>query len=199
MGKKAWEKHLADVEIERLSREVELDPKTGLLNYPAFKKKAQERISSGVSEGRRPIFSLLLADLDDFKQINTLLGYQATDEFCLLPAAEAVKEFTKRPGDVASEAGRFGGEEFVMLLEGTDTLGAVTVAQRLQQKINDLSFATPHGRQNVGVTIGLTTLDVDGSYEQAFNEANQCLQEAKNIEGKNRIAIAGMGVVIPQA
>jgi|SRR3990167_6058051 len=190
---------------------AEHDPKTGLLQYPKFKKQAQERINAGPvpndrKHPRRPdMFSLIIADLDDFKSLNKLLGYEETDAMALIPTAKIIGKYSKRLGDVIGineqgehgNAARFGGEEFVLLLEGTDQIGATVVAGRIRSEVNQLSFAAHDGVTRLGVSMGIVSFPTGSSYDQAFKVANKALDQAKDIQGKNQVVMLPFSAELP--
>lgn len=182
--------------IESLKADNELDPKTGLLNSVVFNKRVKQRIESArldehkVEDDRRKQktgFCLIIADFDDFKKLNDVLGYQAADNICLIPSADIMRESASRSGDlIAAEVSRFGGEEFIVFLEGTDLEGAITVAQRMKTEMNGICFETPAGPQNLGVSMGIVSFGFDDSYESVFDATNDALNIAKG-RGKNCI------------
>lgn len=164
----------------------DIDPKTQLLNFPAFKSRAGEIVAKGeIPEGRKPYYSLLLGDLDDFKSLNTSLGYIETDNAALLPVAEIFRDSLTRSDDIVGEVSRFGGEEFVALLVGTDEEGAKSVANNIQQKVNELHPLGPE--KPLGMSIGLVTFSPGADIMEEFQKANDAVDKAKKIEGKNQI------------
>src|SRR5688500_5138778 len=100
--------------------------------------------------------SLILIDIDHFKRFNDTYGHQAGDE-CLQRVAEAFAETIKRPTDLVA---RFGGEEFALILGGTDAAGALIIAEQAVENVNDLKI--PHSgsetSQFLTVSVGIATM-----------------------------------------
>lgn len=168
---------------ERLETLATTDPLTQLLNRRAL----LERLGAELDRAARyaSYASLLLVDIDHFKDINDTHGHLAGDEVLrdlaqlLLGAARAV--------DVVA---RYGGEEFVILLPETPTDGALAFAERLRERVGSHEFA---GRSlarplRLTVSIGVATYPAPdvGSVEELFARADEALYRAKE-EGRNRV------------
>lgn len=131
--------HAVIVEHDRVARLTIFEPRTGLYSRE-FMLSRLEDACHGVG-GLRPPFSVLMLDLDDFKQINDRFGHPAGDR-ALSETAYAIRK-NLRTFDLA---GRFGGEEFIILLSNTLEDDAVSVAERLCQAIAQRSpRAEPDG------------------------------------------------------
>jgi diguanylate cyclase (GGDEF)-like protein len=132
--------------------------------------------------------SLILCDVDYFKQYNDTYGHQVGDE-CLQDVAKAIALATRRPADLAA---RYGGEEFIALLPNTDLTGAIEVARAIQTHIKHLQ--RPHERsqvsQYVTASMGIaSTIPTKATTpEQLLLEVDRALYQAKR-EGRDRIAI----------
>lgn len=132
--------------------------------------------------------SLVLCDVDYFKQYNDTYGHQVGDE-CLRSVAKALASVIKRPADLAA---RYGGEEFAVLLPQTDIAGAVRVAQMVQSRIKQLQL--PHARSQVKpyvtVSFGVASLipSAQSTPEQLLALADQALYQAK-MDGRDRISM----------
>lgn len=151
------------------------DGLTGVYNHRYFKMCLTNRLASLKSSSER--FSLLLLDLDDFKKYNDTKGHLAGDE--LLRKVSKVVKDSLRGGDMVF---RYGGEEFVVLLDRTDKKGAALVAERIRTLVNLYTPAT--------VSIGLSTCPEDGSEDQGLiAKADTALYKAK-ANGKNQVSIA---------
>jgi diguanylate cyclase (GGDEF)-like protein len=134
---------------------------------------------------QRPL-SLILCDVDYFKQYNDAYGHQAGDD-CLYKIAQTLAHAARRPSDLAA---RYGGEEFIMLLPNTSLEGARDVAQHIQTHIQSLQL--PHHQskvsQSVTASFGITSMIPTESVtpEQLLLTVDRALYQAK-AEGRDRI------------
>lgn len=133
--------------------------------------------------------SLLLVDIDHFKQYNDRFGHAAGDE-CLRQVARVLSENYARPGDFAA---RYGGEEFAVILPETSLSGAAHVAERLRCAVAALDLTdpgTPSGRR-VTVSVGVASIRPGcGAAPPALIEAaDRALYSAK-AQGRNRVVAA---------
>ncbi len=132
--------------------------------------------------------SLVMIDIDHFKQFNDTYGHQAGDE-CLQKVAEAFADAIKRPTDLVA---RFGGEEFALILGGTDSAGAITIADHALENLRELEIQ--HASSPIGeiltVSVGIATvLPRMGSGEaDLIKAADDALYQAKK-SGRNQIHI----------
>jgi diguanylate cyclase (GGDEF)-like protein len=175
----------ANRELTRLSS---VDGLTGIANRRQFDECLLREWSRGM-RGGTPL-SLLMCDVDFFKQYNDLYGHQAGDE-CLKSVGAILKESARRPADMAA---RYGGEEFAVILPDTETTGALLVAEEIRQGLEAL--AIPHGNSE----IGLVTLSIgaactvprreSGSAEKLLGDADLALYRAKQ-SGRNRVLALG--------
>ncbi len=135
--------------------------------------------------GKLPL-SLLLCDVDFFKQYNDIYGHQAGDA-CLRAVANALNEALFRVEDTVC---RYGGEEFVAVLPGTDQEGAIAVGERMRQAVRELRIPHEKGLDAfVSCSFGLATQHptVDLSSRQILQAADEQLYQAKRT-GRNRLA-----------
>lgn len=132
--------------------------------------------------------SVILIDIDFFKNYNDTYGHQMGDE-CLKRVANALKIAIKRPCDVLA---RYGGEEFIVLLSDTDGNGAVKVAETMQSNVAALSIAHKHSQvgNTVTVSFGISSMvpEINGPPELLIAKADSALYHAKH-EGRNRIKL----------
>jgi len=170
---------------KKLSVLASRDPLTNLLNRRAFDEYYQgewDRHKRSAS-----VVSLLVIDVDFFKQYNDAYGHTAGDD-CLIRIANRINECLKRPAD---KAARFGGEEFLVLLPDTPTQGALEVAERILTSVRQM--AIPHKKSSISdiltVSIGLATIDPSESTEpdELFELADTELYKAKS-GGRNRLS-----------
>ncbi|MDX9958842.1 MAG: diguanylate cyclase, partial [Spirochaetia bacterium] len=160
------------------------DGLTGLFNRRSLDAELTRRFAAARSLGE-PV-SVLMIDIDRFKQYNDHYGHQAGDE-TLIRVGRTIADALDRPQDSAT---RYGGEEFLVLLPGTYEAGARQVARRLVQAVADL--AIPHAASDVSplvtICIGVATLipSAGDTPEKLVKQADACLYKAKQA-GRNRI------------
>lgn len=132
--------------------------------------------------------SLIMIDIDHFKRFNDSYGHQAGDD-CLQKVAEALAETIKRPTDLVA---RFGGEEFALILGGTDAAGALTIAEQAVENVKNMNIF--HSRSDTSefltVSVGIATMfaKLDTTEADLIKAADQALYQAKE-NGRDRIYI----------
>lgn len=137
--------------------------------------------------------SLLLCDIDCFKQYNDTYGHLEGDE-CLKTVAQVLSKSVHRPGDLVA---RFGGEEFIVVLPQTDGRGAMIVAQTMHMAIAQLRI--PHRQSAVAphlsISVGAATLvpTLERSPHELIDLADQMLYQAKQ-QGRNQIVSNHAGI-----
>ena len=175
----------------RLTELAGTDGLTGTPNRRAF----DQRIVVEVRAAHRfaqPL-SLLLIDVDNFKQLNDAKGHLAGDD-CLVQIAQTLYRALPRATDFLA---RYGGEEFVVLLPATDGFGAATMAHTLHRAISNLYLEHPRSPSGlVTVSIGVSTYDgsVPPDMLGLIHTADQALYRAKSL-GRNRTEVLVMGEV----
>lgn len=165
---------------ERLQTLARQDALTGLPNRHYFFEVAQQEIHCSLR--RAEPLSVLMMDVDHFKTINDTYGHAAGDQV-LSTLSRALMQLV-RGQDVV---GRLGGEEFGVLLPGTDRAGAMEVAERLRQGIAALRIVHAGQRLPLTVSIGVAQYSPgEQTIDHALNCADHGLYSAKNA-GRNRI------------
>ncbi len=163
---------------EQVQQAARTDALTGLLNHGAMQVRVREEIARARRDGT-PL-SYVIIDLDDFKRVNDVRGHQAGDE--LLRTVAGLLQAELRPYD---QVARYGGDEFVLLLPGSDEATARAVAER----VRDAMAASLVGACSLGVAEWREPLDADALLEQA----DRALLLAKRT-GKGRVAVANADV-----
>lgn len=129
--------------------------------------------------------SIILLDIDHFKQINDRLGHDQGD-LILQRVAQAISS-NVRATDVAS---RWGGEEFLILMPDTPAQAAQAVANRILLRIRDWVGQVDQGPLTVTATLAVSEVRAGESFESALNRADQALYQGKQ-QGRNQVMLAG--------
>ena len=158
-----------------------LDSLTGIKNRTAFDSNFSREIE--INHRRDPDLSLIVMDIDLFKSINDRYGHAVGDMVLKLVAKRV--EQTIRSSDALY---RYGGEEFVVVLNGTDQLGANLLAERIRENIENLCIKSLKDLQ-VTLSLGVTMMNEKDNAESLFKRADQALYMAKN-QGRNRVVMA---------
>jgi diguanylate cyclase (GGDEF)-like protein len=175
------------LENERLHRIVErqalVDGLTGLAN----RRQGEETLSAEVSRANRfesPL-AVVLCDLDDFKQLNDKHGHPAGD--AVLREFAALLAVTMREADLAA---RWGGEEFLLVLTGTDAPGGLLLAERIRALLEERAILTPDGAAvSVTASFGVAGHVAGASENELVAAADAALYKAKR-SGKNCVEAA---------
>jgi diguanylate cyclase (GGDEF)-like protein len=142
----AWQARNHDVVREELARMSRTDPLTGCLNRRGFEQGAAEAI--GVAAAAGSSLTVVLVDLDGFKQVNDTSGHAAGDQ--------VLRDVTSRLTDASGPGGligRLGGDEFAVVLDGVDERGAAAAGDRLEAALAGVTRAS----------VGVAVLPVHGS------------------------------------
>ncbi|WP_254275706.1 diguanylate cyclase [Halomonas sp. 3H] len=167
----------------QLRKVAERDVLTGLDSRGHFMERARELLQRAKFDGSP--FSLFMIDVDHFKAINDTWGHGQGDSV-LQAIAETCKN-SLRPQDVI---GRFGGEEFIVALPDTHPKDAQMVAERLQQKVSELTVMEAIPDHRLTVTIGIAgVLDEATDLDALIHQADQALYAGKH-GGRNRVVIS---------
>jgi diguanylate cyclase (GGDEF)-like protein len=164
------------------------DSKTGLLNVSTWEAEAESEISRSVRT-RNPV-SLCLVDIDHFKLVNDTYGHLVGDK-----VLKAVAEALTNGSRDYDRAGRFGGEEFVLLLAQTTGSDAIKIAERLRSHVEDMEVLVddrPGGPVvKVTVSIGVTSIARGETRDliDLLAAADSALYQAKQ-GGRNRVAVS---------
>ncbi len=178
--------NLQNAELQRLNqvilRDAEVDFLTQLANR-RFIDQTFRRLTPAA--GVRNSLGILLIDVDSFKRINDTYGHQ-TGDFVLQQIAACIRSVI-RSDDIA---GRFGGDEFIVLLPGADRNTVTAVAHRLTEKVPTVPTLSS---RNVTLSVGCTSASFTSSdydFERILKQADDALYRAKQ-QGRNKIMIHG--------
>ncbi len=166
---------------------VRLDSLTGIPNRRLFEEELGKEWARAKRDNA-PL-SLIMADIDHFKEYNDHYGHPAGD-LCLVDVAQTLYHALSRPGDVAA---RIGGEEFAILLPQTDLNGAIAVAEQIRERILALNLpheASPVASQ-VTLSFGVSSSELASvsSPAELIRTSDIALYEAKRC-GRNQIVAA---------
>jgi diguanylate cyclase (GGDEF)-like protein len=168
--------------IERLERLSQTDSLTGLMNRRAL----TDRLRYEVERARRykSELSLILCDIDNFKEINDTCGHDTGDR--ALQVISATLQTVLRETDIA---GRYGGDEFMLILPATSAGGAENLADKLLSVLRDSDLLFHEGRQvRLSMSIGVTAhLAGEAEFEPLIKRADDAMYASKQC-GKGRVS-----------
>ncbi|MBC1223121.1 diguanylate cyclase [Nostoc sp. UCD121] len=181
-------KEKAEDANQKLEQLVNLDGLTQVANRRCFDGRLQAEWKRLARE-QQPL-SLILLDVDKFKSYNDYYGHLGGDN-CLIRIAQTVQQIVHRPADLVA---RYGGEEFSVLLPNTDLVGAIKVAESIQQAIHEQ--AIPHANSDIkdivtlslGISSVIPTLDIKP--DTLIASADKALYNAKQ-KGRDRYCTFG--------
>lgn len=175
----------ANRELQRLANS---DGLTQLANRRRFDEYLEQEWYSGARE--QQMLSLILCDIDAFKQYNDSYGHLQGDD-CLKQVARTIQDVLQRPADLAA---RYGGEEFAVILPNTPVCGAIAVAETIRRALE--SLAIPHESSPIAARVTISagvaaTIPVHSlSPLVLIHAADAALYEAKH-QGRDRAIVAG--------
>ncbi len=167
---------------EQLLKASRTDAKTGLLNARTWEAEADAEVARAVRA--RMALAVAVLDIDFFKLVNDTYGHLFGDEV-LREIAHCLPEMLRE----YDSAGRFGGEEFVLLLPHTRAVDAFRIADRVRDHISGLSLRTSDGQSvQVTVSVGVAALDAGSTRElsELLAAADAALYRAKR-DGRNQV------------
>jgi diguanylate cyclase (GGDEF)-like protein len=169
---------------QSLHEKATRDPMTQVANRAEFDRVHQMFINA--HRERQVPCSLMICDLDHFKQVNDHYGHQAGDE-AIISLATLLKKHC-RPGDLVA---RYGGEEFVTLFAGCDNATAARRAEQIRKALSEMPQAKMLGR-TVTASFGVTEIQPGDTAETMLRRADRALLMAKS-RGRNTVVQLGSG------
>ena len=169
---------------DKLESLAMIDGLTGIANRRSFDQTLEQEWRRAQRTGTW--LSLIMIDIDEFKKYNDNYGHGTGDE-CLRLVAVTIESTMRRSGDFV---GRYGGEEFVVLLPECDQEGAVEMAEKIRTKIKRLNI--PHAfsqiSDHITVSLGCNSMRYapDTECTQLFQKADQAMYQAKE-QGRDRV------------
>lgn len=167
--------------MQELQQQAITDPLTGIHNRRHFLALAEREVARAARYDQ-PL-SLLMADIDRFKRINDTYGHETGDR-AICAAVEAIRRLL-RPESVF---GRFGGEEFAILLPHADLAAALVAAERFRHAVRRQRLETEDGPIGFTLSIGVAAITPTISLDLALQRADLALYDAKNA-GRNRVRV----------
>lgn len=165
-----------------LEQEVLLDSLTGISNHRAYEKRLHEEIQR--FQRYKQIFSLILFDVDHFKQVNDRYGHRAGDK-CLKEIINRVKPCLRTTDFLA----RYGGEEFIIIITGTGKEDAFQVAEKIRRIVERTRFLFQGQEIPVTISLGVTEITSgDTNPDTLFTRVDSAMYKAKN-SGRNRVCM----------
>jgi diguanylate cyclase (GGDEF)-like protein len=167
---------------QQLQAAARTDAKTGLLNAGAWQREAETELSR--AERTHEPLAVLLIDIDHFKKVNDTYGHLIGDQVLIGVAGTLCHQL--RDYDVV---GRFGGEEFVVLLPGADTVEACRVAERLRSRVRRLAVPAEEGTVTVTISVGVSLYRTHGQdLIELLASSDLALYRAKE-SGRDRVCL----------
>jgi len=166
---------------EQLAAAARIDPLTNLLNRRGFSAEVIDEIHRMYRSGRG--FHLVLADIDHFKNFNDLHGHACGDH--VLMQVAAIFQTKLRAVD---RVGRWGGEEFIVLLPETGLQGACSLAEKLRRDIAEHVFEFSGRSFNITMTFGVSTFQTGETLDSCIARADAALYRGKN-QGRNNVMV----------
>lgn len=177
---------LHQVEITRKQADIykelaSTDSLTNLVNRRSFMESAEIALQQAKSEKGQ--LAMIMIDIDHFKNVNDQYGHKAGDEVLAMVASRIKKSL--RGGDIA---GRYGGEEFIVLVPGASPDHCVNIAERIRKAVAQQPIQVDQAIVSVTISLGLAYFDPDRalSLTGLINRADQAMYRAKQ-QGRDRV------------
>lgn len=174
----------ANIQLEEMSR---IDALTGIANRRYFDENLANYIST-MSRAETTL-TLMLCDVDHFKNYNDLYGHQ-TGDVCLRKVAKSIEKNFTRSGDIVA---RYGGEEFAVILPNVGRVTALMLAERMRANLEALKLEHSDSSVSnvVSISVGVFTMEPGSKMtsEELIEKADQALYRAKE-KGRNRVEIS---------
>lgn len=161
-------------------QQAAVDALTGLASFRVLRDRLANEVARSHRTGDR--FAVLFMDIDNFKRVNDELGHEVGNEVLRLTARECAAHI--RSTDLA---GRYGGDEFVVVLVGTGVGGAVGVAEKMRVAIEEIGKRLGYPEALLTVSIGVAEYRPDKEEEDVLVAADRALYRAK-AGGRNRVS-----------
>ena len=164
----------------KLAEQSSMDFLTGIYNRYGFFTAVKPL--SHLSQRNNQNVGLMIADVDDFKEINDRLGHDAGDK--VLKKVAAIMKSSVRTSDLV---GRYGGEEFIVFLSTVDRNSIKTLAEKVRRNVEAKMKGSAHVTVSIGIADSKLARDVDEDLKKLIKRADKSLYHAKR-SGKNRVS-----------
>ncbi|MCF7858140.1 MAG: diguanylate cyclase [Candidatus Cloacimonetes bacterium] len=168
---------------EKYTSEMEKIAKTDLLTQLPNRRAVLDQINYEVNRFLRnnEPFTIVISDIDDFKNINDSYGHDVGDKV-LIALAKLIKDSIRKQ-DICA---RWGGEEFLFLLPGTDAKGGLTISEKIRKKIEKEKIKHGENLLTFTMTFGVSTYTKGSTVDECITRADKALYQGKKT-GKNRV------------
>ena len=169
------------LELEEMNQKLMTAAITDGLTRLYNRAETQRRIGQALANKDNEALSLIMIDIDNFKKVNDTFGHQTGDEVIIALANILLGEQDRVPDKIS--AGRWGGEEFMLVLSNTDLSAATLIADLIRQCFEHISFTTA-GTQTISV--GVTQANARDTFDVLCTRVDTALYKAKTT-GKNKV------------
>jgi diguanylate cyclase (GGDEF)-like protein len=173
-------------QIAKLEKENKIDSLTGLLNKEGLEQAYDQFVS--LHQRRHPTNTaagvIIFGDLDWFKEINDLLGHGDADKLLAVVGKKMTEVL--RSTDIV---GRFGGDEFIVMLPDLNLDRGIKVAEKLLEQIKGNYFSTEGKSVSVSMSMGVDIIDHTVDFRTTYRDANRAMLDAKKQHEKGQIIV----------
>lgn len=166
--------------LEEADKRSTIDGLTNIYNKKEIESQINRYLNSYLRY-KKSSFSMMMFDIDLFKRVNDSYGHVAGD-FVLRALSTLTKEVIRH----VDVFGRFGGEEFIIILPETKIAGAIKLASRLRMACEKNIFKTNVKNLKITISIGVTSVSITDSLESLIERCDTALYDAKH-KGRNRV------------
>jgi len=172
-------------ELEESNRRLKALANTDFLTNLMNRGELETEMENVIYDGKfsESTSTVLMLDIDNFKQINDTFGHDVGDQ-----VLKSVAEIIRQNIRTSDRAGRWGGDEFIIIFNRTDIEEARHIAVRIREKI--MNMAMEYDTCHITVSIGITEVTKDDTVLSMFQRVDTAMYKSKNQNGKNSITVA---------
>ncbi len=168
--------------FRKLRSRMQVDTLSGLLNHATLKTRLEAEVSRSLRHDNSLVFAMI--DLDNFKAVNDTYGHPVGDE--VIKNISRLLAQRLRQSDIV---GRYGGEEFGIILPDTSIAAAEELLDELREQFSTLKHRCKSGEFSCTFSVGLAAVPPSADVDELIDSADSALYRAKN-EGRNRISVS---------